>query len=196
LPLGALCPRRPDSQAGQEPPLLHDFNTIWDIPLVDVGVNFGIFTLAALRYDGADPAVYVVASAKAPLRALRENVRLAHASERVTVLDIAVGPSDGELTMLTTGADRTQSGCSRCSPRVQSLRGRRVSRIAARDRHSSDCASFVRLDVTSRLAPPARGARDNVVACESLRRGKSNRWLSYGSIERAKRRGMSTPAWR
>jgi FkbM family methyltransferase len=75
-----------------------------DMVLVDVGAHFGIFTLAALRYGGRNPLVYAVEPAKVPLRVLRENVRLAHASERVTVLDIAVGPSDGELTMLTTGA--------------------------------------------------------------------------------------------
>jgi len=34
LPLRALCPGRPDSQAGEEPPLLHDFNKIWGIPLL------------------------------------------------------------------------------------------------------------------------------------------------------------------
>jgi hypothetical protein len=32
LPLGAQSPGRPDSQAGEEPPLLHEFNSLRDIP--------------------------------------------------------------------------------------------------------------------------------------------------------------------
>jgi hypothetical protein len=33
LPLGAQSPGRPDSQAGEEPPLLHEFNSLRDIPV-------------------------------------------------------------------------------------------------------------------------------------------------------------------
>ncbi len=72
--------------------------------LVDVGAHFGIFTLAALHYGGPNALVYAVEPSKVPLRVLRENVRLANANGRVTILDIAVGRSDGELAMLTTGA--------------------------------------------------------------------------------------------
>jgi FkbM family methyltransferase len=71
---------------------------------VDVGAHFGIFTLAALRYGGDDARVFAIEPSPVPNAILRKNLVLAGSPPNVELLDLAIGPADGELSMLSTGA--------------------------------------------------------------------------------------------
>jgi FkbM family methyltransferase len=72
--------------------------------LFDVGAHFGVFTLAALHYGGADARVVAVEPSSVPARVLRANLALQDASHRATVVQAAIGARDGSLSMLATGA--------------------------------------------------------------------------------------------
>jgi FkbM family methyltransferase len=72
--------------------------------LLDIGANFGVMTLAALRYGGQNARVVAVEPSATSARILRANLKLAGESARATVLQVAAGDSDGILEMLTTGA--------------------------------------------------------------------------------------------
>jgi FkbM family methyltransferase len=72
--------------------------------LFDVGAHFGVFTLAALHYGGTDARVVAVEPSRVAVRVLRANLALQDAAHRVTVVEAAVGATDGRLSMLATGA--------------------------------------------------------------------------------------------
>ncbi len=88
--------------------------------VVDIGAHYGLMTLAALRCDGA--TVYSVEPSNLPRRVLAQNVRLAKAEDRVTILDCAIGPKDGELEMLTTGANALHFVVAAIESRPDSIR--------------------------------------------------------------------------
>jgi FkbM family methyltransferase len=71
--------------------------------LLDIGANFGIFTLAALRFGGPSARVVAVDPSATANRLLAANLDLASARDRVTIVEAAVGDRDGDLAMLTTG---------------------------------------------------------------------------------------------
>jgi FkbM family methyltransferase len=74
-----------------------------EMVLYDIGANFGIFSLAALRYGGENARVVAVDPSATANRIHRANLRLAAADARVTLVESAVGASNDSLPMLTTG---------------------------------------------------------------------------------------------
>jgi FkbM family methyltransferase len=71
--------------------------------LLDIGAHYGVFTLAALHYGGPEARVIAVDPSSETSRVLRINLQLVRASTRVQVVEAALGGSDGERAMLTTG---------------------------------------------------------------------------------------------
>ncbi len=69
----------------------------------DIGASHGLFTLAAIRYGGPKVKVVAVDPSSTSNRALRTNLKLSGAAERVIVVEAAVGSEDGSVSMLTTG---------------------------------------------------------------------------------------------
>lgn len=72
--------------------------------LLDVGSNFGLFTLAALRFGGAEARVVAVDPSAYANRVLSANLKLNGEAGRVRIVEAAVGARVGELPMLTAGA--------------------------------------------------------------------------------------------
>lgn len=71
--------------------------------LYDIGANFGMFSLAALRYGGKNARVVAVDPSRTANRIHRANLRMAGANTRVTLIEAAVSAANGTLQMLTTG---------------------------------------------------------------------------------------------
>lgn len=71
--------------------------------LYDIGSHYGAFTLAALRYGGADARVVAVDPSPQTNRMLRYNCRLAGGSDRVEIVAAAIGARGGMLRMTSTG---------------------------------------------------------------------------------------------
>ena len=72
--------------------------------LLDVGSNFGLFTLAALKFGGEAARVVAVDPSAYANRVLSANLKLTGHADRVRIVEAAVGERVGELSMLTTGA--------------------------------------------------------------------------------------------
>jgi len=71
--------------------------------LLDIGAHHGLFTLAALHCGGSPARVIAVEPSTRAAEILKINLRLNNRADRVCVENIALGPTDGELKMLTTG---------------------------------------------------------------------------------------------
>ncbi len=72
--------------------------------LLDVGSNFGLFTLAALKFGGEAARVVAVDPSAYANRVLSANLKLNGEAGRARVVEAAVGAQIGELPMLTAGA--------------------------------------------------------------------------------------------
>lgn len=73
------------------------------IQLLDLGAHYGFFALAALHYGGLQARVICVEASSSASAILMANVQVNRCTDRVRLMNIAVGDSDGELAMLTTG---------------------------------------------------------------------------------------------
>jgi FkbM family methyltransferase len=71
--------------------------------LLDIGAHHGVFTLAALHCGGPTARVVAVEPSTRAAEILKINLQLNNRADRVRVENIALGPTDGELKMLTTG---------------------------------------------------------------------------------------------
>jgi FkbM family methyltransferase len=71
--------------------------------LFDVGANFGVFTLAAIQQGGPEAQVIAVEPSRTAVKYLLINVRLAQASDRVRVVEGAVGDHDGRFRLIDSG---------------------------------------------------------------------------------------------
>ncbi len=89
--------------------------------LFDVGAHFGAFSLATLRYGGADARVVAVEPSTAAARVLKANLALNDATSRVTVHEAAVGAVDGSLEMLSAGAGGGQYFVAVHGPRPDAI---------------------------------------------------------------------------
>jgi FkbM family methyltransferase len=74
-----------------------------DMVIFDIGAHYGAFTLATLHYGGPGARVVAVDPSAETCRVLRINVKLAGGSSRVEVMQAAIGSTDSQLAMLTTG---------------------------------------------------------------------------------------------
>jgi FkbM family methyltransferase len=72
--------------------------------LLDVGSNFGLFTLAALKFGGEAARVVAVDPSAYANRVLSANLKLNGAAGRARIVEAAVGAQVGELRMLSAGA--------------------------------------------------------------------------------------------
>lgn len=72
--------------------------------LFDVGAHYGLFTLAALRYGGPASRVVALDPSDAAATVFDENVRLAGGTPRVARHQAAAGASEGETSLLESGA--------------------------------------------------------------------------------------------
>jgi FkbM family methyltransferase len=72
--------------------------------LYDVGANYGIFTLAALRFGGQGARVVAIEPSPVAFSILQYNLRLAGAGDRVWSVCTAAGAGADTMEMLTTGA--------------------------------------------------------------------------------------------
>lgn len=73
--------------------------------LLDVGSHYGVFTLAALHYGGPTARVWAVDPSPRCQKLLAANLRLAGEADRAVLIRAAVGATDGQLRMLSTGAN-------------------------------------------------------------------------------------------
>jgi FkbM family methyltransferase len=71
---------------------------------LDVGTHWGVFTLAALHFGGADSRCIGIEASAEAARIYRLNLSLNQAEGRVRVINAACGDQLGSLEMLTTGA--------------------------------------------------------------------------------------------
>jgi len=72
--------------------------------LVDIGAHFGLFTLAALKWGGANAKAIAVDPSDAALAVFDANMRLAGAGARVERHRAAIGATEGETALLPGGA--------------------------------------------------------------------------------------------
>ncbi len=73
------------------------------IRLLDVGAHYGFFALAALRYGGPEAQVVCVEASPRAAGVLSVILKLNKCSDRVKLMNVAMGEVDGVLPMLTTG---------------------------------------------------------------------------------------------
>ena len=71
--------------------------------LLDIGAHHGFFAFAALHAGGRTAEVICVEPSSKALEILRANLHANEATSRVRIVNAAVGASDGQLQMLTTG---------------------------------------------------------------------------------------------
>jgi FkbM family methyltransferase len=71
--------------------------------LLDIGAHYGFFALACLKYGSRDSQVLCVEASPKATAILRANLVLNGADSQVSVVNCAMGATDGELQMLTTG---------------------------------------------------------------------------------------------
>ena len=94
---------------------------------LDVGAHYGLFALAAIRFGGETAKVVAVeASAKAS-RILKANLEANNATERVQIVDAAMGERDGTLKMLSTGPAGSDYFVSAPAGRIDTTRIRQLS---------------------------------------------------------------------
>jgi FkbM family methyltransferase len=70
---------------------------------VDIGAHHGFFALAAAHFGAPVSRILCVEASQGAAAILRENVAANNASDKVEVLNVAVGGENGDLRMLTTG---------------------------------------------------------------------------------------------
>jgi len=70
---------------------------------LDVGAHYGLFALAAIRFGGQTAKVVAVEASAKVSKILRANLEANNVTERVHVVDAAMGERDGTLEMLSTG---------------------------------------------------------------------------------------------
>ena len=73
------------------------------IRLLDVGAHYGFFALAALRYGGPKAQVICVEASPGAAGILEVTLKLNECTDRVRLMNVAMGDVDGVLPMLTTG---------------------------------------------------------------------------------------------
>jgi FkbM family methyltransferase len=135
--------------------------------LLDVGANFGLFTLAALRFGGAGARVVAVEPGPTTARVLGENVKLADEQARVTVIEAAAGERDGELPMLTAGAagEHYLIASDGTRPDARRVRQLTLSRMA---REAGIAPTHVKIDVEGFEHEVLSGARELLESCRPV----------------------------
>ncbi len=73
------------------------------IQLLDLGAHYGFFALAALHYGGPQARVICVEASSSASAILMATLQVNRFTDRVRLMNVAVGDADGELAMLTTG---------------------------------------------------------------------------------------------
>ncbi|MGB8509074.1 MAG: FkbM family methyltransferase [Pyrinomonadaceae bacterium] len=73
--------------------------------LFDIGAHFGLFSLAALHYGGDDARAVAVDPSPTAARMLKIQSRLNRMSDRLTIVQAAVGESTGAQRMVATGVN-------------------------------------------------------------------------------------------
>ncbi|NIM49067.1 MAG: FkbM family methyltransferase [Gemmatimonadales bacterium] len=74
-----------------------------EMMLYDLGAHFGIFSLAALHFGGADARAIAVEPSKSAARILGIQARLNQASDRLTIVNAAAAETAGWQRMLAVG---------------------------------------------------------------------------------------------
>lgn len=72
--------------------------------LLDVGANYGVFTLAALHYGAPGARAVCVEPSPSAAHYLRHNLSLNGHTDKVEVVQLAAGARTGRIRMLSTGA--------------------------------------------------------------------------------------------
>jgi FkbM family methyltransferase len=90
--------------------------------LLDIGANFGLFSLAALQFGRPDARAIAVDPARMSNHLLRANLSLNTAADRVLTIECAMGSLDGNLAMLTTGPAGDHYYVAADSARADSVR--------------------------------------------------------------------------
>lgn len=70
---------------------------------MDVGAHYGLFTLAARKYGGPSAQILCVEASPPAAKILCHNIDLNHYHSSATVLNVALGPTDGQVRLLATG---------------------------------------------------------------------------------------------
>jgi FkbM family methyltransferase len=113
--------------------------------LYDVGANYGVFTLAALRFGGSEARVVAVEPSPVAFSILQYNVRLAGAVNQVRSVCAAAGAGAEEVEMLTTGAHGDHY-LVRTAPRPDSVTVR-VTTLDAISRETGWRPTHLKIDV-------------------------------------------------
>lgn len=132
--------------------------------LFDVGASYGAFTLAAVRYGGPTARVVAVDPSATSNRILRANVRLAGAGAQVDLIEGAVGASDGELAMLTTGPAGEHYLVASAGARPDAVRIPQYTLASLAARAGVE-PTHLKVDVEGFEAEVLRGGRELLLRC-------------------------------